>query len=190
MARASTADLRDRLRVLINDPAGSGQRFDEDALESFLDETRVTVTQARLQVVAEAAPGGVIRRRKWRSVCGTWEAGVTFQDAAFENLTASAIGLISGEFEFAGDQVAVYASGNLHNPHAAAVAALKVMMAREAGSFDAQIGDLNVRLNQPFGNLRALIEQYEAVAELWPGRDYDSVASVGIGAMITREFNY
>jgi hypothetical protein len=37
MARSTTQTLRDRLRLMVNDPAGADQRLSEDDLEALLD---------------------------------------------------------------------------------------------------------------------------------------------------------
>lgn len=187
--RASTSDLRAKLRQLLNDP--DGVEFTELQLQDFLDDVRATVNQAPIEVVLEKQPGGASdRKRKWRARCGVWESGVTFQDEDYATITPSTSDLWLGQWAFATDYESVFITGLVHNVYGAAVDALRVLVARVAPDFDTKIGELSVDLSQQHKGLLALLAEYERKSADWVGRQvYDATSSpVGYGELILPDF--
>lgn len=187
--RASTSDLRAKLRQLLNDP--DGVEFTELQLQDFLDDTRATVTQAPIEVILERQAGDTSdRRRQWRARCGVWESGVTFKDEDYATITPSTSDLWLGQWEFAADHETVFITGLVHNVYGAAVEALKVLLARVAQDFDVKVGELSADLSQQHKGLLALIEQYRQASAAWVGRQvYDQTNSpVGYAELVLPEW--
>jgi hypothetical protein len=185
--RATTKDLRDELRILVNDPAGDGAVFTEQQLQDFLDQERATVTQSPLEVVELRVSGGAVRRRRWRAATGDWESGVSFANQEFDEVTPTAADLYGAIWDFDADADRVFITGNLHNVYGAAVECLRVLAANVAQDFDVGGIGVDAKLSQAQKGLLALIEQYREKSEAWKLRAarYDaSRAETGFGRLV------
>lgn len=131
--RPGMAALVSRLRVVIGDPAGDNQAFDDDELQGFLDERAVHVTALAL-TPAYPLSGTPTR---WSSGGRWWDGDVVLMDGSGGVLTpAAATDLASGRWEFTSGQSAVYATGRSYDLHGSAALALEAWAARVATEFD------------------------------------------------------
>lgn len=162
-ARETMAQLIERLRVMIHDPAGDTATWGDEELQQFLDEHRKDVRREEL-VVKPNADGSFT---DYYATYGYWEADATLEDAGGSKLTPASFEWIVGHWTFASSTPPpVYATGKVYDLYGAAADVLEAWAAREALEFDFSVGDQRFARSQKRQALLELAAQYEQQA--WP----------------------
>lgn len=125
MANDTTRSIIALVRALINDRAGAEQQFYDEDIQRQLEALREWVVE-ELKPLPQP-DGGQLR---WRSANRYWEADLELTDPAGTALEPALSDPNSGYFTFADSQEAVYASGFVHDPYAAAAELLTLWAGR------------------------------------------------------------
>ena len=147
--------LIDRLRMLINDPAGSDETFTDDDLQGFLDAARLDVFGELLSSVPELVAGATLYRAHM-SQYAAWESDAALVDGAGATLTPTSSDPLVGRWDFTAGQVPpVYLSGKTFDLNGAAAAVLEAWAARVALAYDFSADGASYSRSQMAANLRA-----------------------------------
>lgn len=188
MPRTTTANLRSRLRSLMYDPAGDGQRFSEAELEAALDQNRAEVRYLELTLLEKRNPGGSLDKTSFRALCGDWEEGGELTDGSYEALTAETADDTQGQWDFAEAPVEpVYLTGQAFNLYGAAVRLLREWAASLKLDHDLSASGKSLSFSQQFQMLMQLADKYEVEARRWPGLGLPAVnansGAIGTGRL-------
>lgn len=123
--RGSMNDLIARVRVLIGDPSGASQQFDDQTVQDVLDLSRVNVRNALLRPAPSLVSSGLLNYSDYFADIGHWEADVVIQDAAFNILSdMSASDLLTGHWTWSlaapGKIPPLFITGKYYDIYAAA----------------------------------------------------------------------
>lgn len=157
--RASMADLISRVRLLVADPAGASQVFDDQTVQNALDRHQIVVRYAELR--AEPTFGAAGLYQDYYAGMGDWEADEVLYDAAYIALTPSAADRLTGHWTFeAGQLPPVYIVGKSYDVYAAAADLLEAWAAKEKLSFDFNADGQAFQRSQKARALLSLAAQY------------------------------
>ncbi len=153
------ADLISRVRLLVADPAGASQVFDDQAVQNALDRHQIVVRYAELR--AEPTFGATGLYQDYYAGMGDWEADEALYDAAYIALTPSAADRLTGHWTFeAGQLPPVYIVGKSYDMYAAAADLLEAWAAREKLNFDFDTDGQSFKRSQKAAALLALAREY------------------------------
>lgn len=132
--RSEMATLIERVRLLIADPSGDTETFDDYDVQSFLDDTREAVNEEPLGYVWLS---GQSLPTTFYSAFQRWDNATVLTDSAGATLTPTTSDPVAGRWTFsAGHAPAVYATGNIYDLHSAAASALEAWAAKLAREYD------------------------------------------------------
>jgi hypothetical protein len=97
--RSSMAALIARVRVLLNDPAGASQVFDDQTIQDVMDEGRTDVVNGVL-VAKPTYSGASIQFLDYYATLGDWETDYVLKQYLTVTVTPSAVEPIAGHFQF------------------------------------------------------------------------------------------
>lgn len=157
--RDSMAALVAHVRELIGDPAGAGETFGDDELETFLDRWRTDVRNMELCLPEHVVLNGVIEYPEaYSEMPGAWEDDVVLQDANYAAVTPDTSDLLQGRWTFAPPLVpsAAYLTirGQLFDLHAAGADALEAWAVKVARDFDVETQGGKLARSQKLEGLR------------------------------------
>src|SRR5438128_12169525 len=113
--RSTMASIIARTRVLINDPAGASQTFDDQTIQDTLDDSRVDYVNEELQTKPTYGSGTIQYLNYWHEL-GSWEGGVVLQQFLYRTVTPSASDFIAGYWTFAQNTMPpVFLTGSTHD---------------------------------------------------------------------------
>lgn len=98
--RSTMTALITRVRLLINDPAGASQTFQDQDVQDILDESRLDVYNAVLEPKITFS-GGQITYLDYLAPLGGWEDDYALKQYLTVAVTPSAVEPIVGHFQFA-----------------------------------------------------------------------------------------
>jgi hypothetical protein len=160
MLRDSMTALIDRVRLLINDPAGEGQVFSDHELQDFLDRQRQFVRYLELSDAPTYAAGETLYL-DYMADRGDWEADAVAQDGAFRGLTPASIDYQTGHVRFADSQSPpVLLTGKVYDVYAAAVDALEAWQAKVALEYNFSAAGESFQRSQKLAQLERLADVY------------------------------
>lgn len=138
MPRPSMAALITQVRLLIADPAGSGQAFSDDEIQTALDRYQTVVRYAPLHPEPTLLPTGVAEYRDYFANRGDWEADEQLVDASWNTLTPATSDRQTGHWTFAspGQNPPVYIVGKTYDLYAAAADLLEAWAAKLKLEYD------------------------------------------------------
>lgn len=150
MARASLATIISRVRLLVDDPAGSGQVFTDDEIASALDKRRDEARYIPLAELGTIAPGGgTTTYLTFTAPVTDWETGVELVDADYIVLTPATADLENGRWTFAAEpNLPVMLTGFTHDLFGAAGDLLLNRAAKESDAFDVSADALDLKRSQ------------------------------------------
>ncbi len=129
--RTSMADLIARVRLLINDPTGASQVFDDQAVQDHLDRHRIETRYRELTFAETVSPGGAISYLDYYADVDNWEADEKLYDGAYNQLTPATADRLTGHWTFAANQVPpVLIVGKYYDLYAAAADLLEAWAAK------------------------------------------------------------
>ena len=160
MARTSMSALIDRVRRLVNDPAGADEIFTDDEVQDWLDAHRDEVIELELAYATQLV-AGVTVVLEYAAEQGGWEDDAALTDANGATLTADALNLVVGRWTFnAHQQPPVYLTGRSYDVYAAAADAMEARAAQVALAFDFSADGASYSRSQQGEALLRLAKQY------------------------------
>jgi len=182
------ASIITRTRVLINDPAGASQIFDDQTIQDTLDDSRRDYVNEALTTAPTYVSGTIQYLNYWHEL-GSWEGGVVLKQFLYNTVTPSASDLIAGYWTFAATTLPpVYLTGSTHDLYRAAADLLERWAAKWVLSYDFTSDGQSFRRSQAATALQALAATYRrkqrASSISFTRSDLQSggVSSVGLGA--------
>jgi hypothetical protein len=164
--RASMAELIDRVRGLIGDPAGASEQFNSQAIQDALDRRRRDVRSLELAYGETIQPGGAVAYLDYYAPGGLtdWEADAALQyGGTWAAVTPASSDWLAGHWTFASSQPpAVYLTGKTYDVYAAAADLLERWAATVARAYDFDEDGQRFRRSQQREGLLAVAAQYRA----------------------------
>lgn len=159
--RASMAELITRVRLLINDPAGTGQALQDQSIQDVLDVHQTTVRYRRLRAQETVAPGGAVTYHDYYADVGDWEADEQLVDCSYNVLTPTASDRLTGHWTFTANQLPpVCISGKTYDVYAAAADLLEVWAAKLKTAYDFTADGASFSRSQQVAALLQLATDY------------------------------
>jgi hypothetical protein len=158
------ANLIARTRLLINDPAGANQVFDDQTVQNVLDESRQDLYNLPLEPKPTFS-GATILYLDYLSPSqlGDWEDDIVLKQYMTVVVTPSLIDDIVGHYTFAQSTFPpVYITGKTFDLYRSAADLLVRMAARWAMRFNATADGQTLHLEGVSTNLLNLAKQYRA----------------------------
>lgn len=162
---ASIDAIRDRVRLLIGDPAGADQEFTnaeiEAALERRSDEARYYPLEERESI----APGGVVTYLTFDAPVGDWETSVVLVDSSYNVLTPATSDPIIGRWTFSTEpSYPVMITGTTYDLYGSAGDLLLQWATRESCAFDVSADGLSLSRSQKSAMKAEQARSYHAKA--------------------------
>src|SRR5581483_3272951 len=158
--RSSMAALIARVRVLLNDPAGVSQIFDDQTIQDVMDESRIDVVNGVL-VPKPTYSGASIQFLNCYSEVGGWEDDYVLKQYLTVTVTPSAVEPIAGHFQFSGTTLPpIYITGKLHDCYCAAADLLERQAAKWTLSYDVNVDGQSLKRSQAAVALQNLARTY------------------------------
>ena len=181
MARATMADLIDRVRGLIGDN-GSTETLTDDELQEYLDQRRTRAIHAPLAYEPSISSTGAVQYLEYfgkdAGAMLPWEDSPTFQDSSGAALTPDTSEPLRGHWAFAASQLPpVYITGSFYDVYGAAALACRELAGRVAQEFDYGTDGHDFDRSQKHANLIAQAREYERRA-VAPGPRQSSLVGV------------
>lgn len=158
--RSTMANLIQSVRVLINDPAGASQTFDDQTIQDVMDESRVDVRNQALKATPTFS-GSTIQYLDYFSDLGGWEDGYVLKQYLITPVTPSLLEPIAGHWQFAASTLPpVYISGSLHDRYRAAADLLERQAAQWALKYSFSSDSQSFQRSQVIDNIQKLVRSY------------------------------
>jgi hypothetical protein len=158
--RATMANLITRVRLLINDPSGASQIFDDQSIHNVLDDSRQDISNTALTPYVTFS-GGTIMYLDYYHTLGSWEDNVTLKQYLTLLVTPSASEPIAGHWQFAASTLPpVYITGSTHDIYRAAADLLERWAARLVLEFDFTSDGQSFHRSQASVALQKLAQTY------------------------------
>lgn len=158
--RPTAANLITRIRVLINDPAGVNQIFDDPTIQDVMDESREDVVNQAL-IPKPTFTGSTIQYLNYYSGIGGWEDDYVLKQYLTVPVTPSAVEPIAGHFQFAATTLPpVYITGKRFDVYRAAADLLERQSAKWMLSYDVVVDGQNFRRSQVATAMQKLAHTY------------------------------
>jgi hypothetical protein len=145
------AELIDRARFLVRDPAAADQHFSQLQIQDALDQRRWDVRYLELQYEETLQAGGTVAWFDYYADRGYWEDDYTLQEQNWVEIsTGFTANLLIGHFQFtATKQPPVFLTGRAYDLYAAAADLLETWLAELKLSFDFSVeGQSFTKTNQ------------------------------------------
>jgi len=182
-----------RVRILINDPEGASQTFDNQTIQNVLDDSRVDYVNEVLQTKPTYGTGTIQYLNYWHEL-GSWEGGVVLQQFLTVTVTPSASDFIAGYWSFAQNTLPpVYLTGSTHDLYRASADLLERWAAKWVLAYDFSSDGQSFKSSQAATMLQALAKMYRGKQRAssigFTRSDFQSEtrASAGLGA---KEIDY
>jgi hypothetical protein len=158
--RPTMIDLIARLRLLINDPAGTSQIFDDQTIQNILDESRVDYRNAVLKAVP-TFDNGTISYLDYYHDLGGWENGAVLKQYLTTTVTPASSEPIVGHWTFAESTLPpVYVTGALHDVYRAAADLLERQSTQWMLRYSMTVDGQFLQRSLVIGNMQKVIQQY------------------------------
>lgn len=158
--RSTMSSLIARVRVLINDPSGTNQIFDDPTIQDVMDESRVDVYN-HLLTPKPTFTGSTVQYLDYFSELGGWETDVVTKQFLTTTVTPSLIEPIAGHFQYAQTTLPpVFATGKMYDVYRAAADLLERWAARLVLNYDFMSDGQSFKRSQAATALQALAKTY------------------------------
>jgi hypothetical protein len=188
MSRATMAALITRVRLLINDPAGTSPQFSDDEIEQVLDASRQDVFNGPLEP-KPTYTGSTIEYLDYFASLGDWEDDAVLKQFLTITVTPSLSEPIVGHWQFSTTTLpSVFITGKVYDVYRAAADLLERWAARWALSYDAGVDGQTLRRSQAGAALLSLAKQYRMQQRAFTidmsrsDTNADKTTSFGLGA--------
>ena len=160
MARTTMSSLIDRVRRLVNDPAGADEVWTDDEIQEWLDAHRDEVIEVELAYATQLI-SGVTVVLEYAAEMGDWEDDAALTDANGGTLTPDSENLVVGRWSFdTHQQPPIYLTGRSYDVYAAAADAMEARAAQVALAFDFSADGATYHRSQQGEALLRLAKQY------------------------------
>lgn len=158
--RSTMTALIASVRVLINDPAGASQTFDDQTIQDVMDESRVDVRNQALKATPTFS-GSTIQYLDYFSDLGGWEDGYVLKQYLITPVTPSLLEPIAGHWQFATSTLPpVYISGSLHDRYRAAADLLERQAAQWVLKYSFSSDSQSFQRGQVIDNIQKIVKGY------------------------------
>ena len=158
--RSTMTDLIARVRLLINDPAGTAQIFDDQAIQDVLDESRIDYRNAVLQAVP-TFDNGTIAYLDYYHELGGWENGAVLKQYLTTEVSPATSEPIVGHWTFAESTLPpIYVTGSLHDVYRAAADLLERQSAQWMLRYSMTVDGQFLQRSLVIGNMQKVIQLY------------------------------
>jgi hypothetical protein len=158
--RSTMASLISSVRVLINDPSGASQTFDDQTIQDVMDESRLDILNGSL-IAKPTFSGSSIQYLDYFSENGGWEDGMVLKQYLTVVVTPSAIEPIAGHFVFSATTLPpVFITGKIFDRYRAAADLLERWAAKWALAYSFSSDGQSFQRHQASLALLALAKQY------------------------------
>lgn len=158
--RPSMASLIARERLLINDPAGASQTFDDQSIQDIMDESRVNVRYMAL-APAPTYSGSTLLYLDYYSDYGGWESDITFWQYLTVQVTPTVSENIVGHWTFAQTTLPpVLCVGKLFDVYRSAADLLERWAAKWAMSYNVSVDGQSLQRSQVQLQMLTLAKTY------------------------------
>lgn len=160
--RTTMAALIARIRILINDPSGTSQVFDDQTIQDVLDEARFDCYNQPLRPMPTYS-GSTILFLDYFADLGNWEDGMTLKQFLTVDVTANATTIepIAGHFQFNQTTLPpVMVTGKRYDLYRASADLLERWIALVALRFDITANGQTLRRSQMAVNLQKLADSF------------------------------
>jgi len=186
--RTTMAALILRVRLLINDPAGSSETFADQDIQDVLDESRVDVFNEPL-IPKPTYTGATINFLDYWSQVGGWEDGYALKQFLITPVTPSLLEPIAGHWQFAASTLPpVYITGSLHDVYRGAADLLERQAAMWVLRYDMTVDGQSLHRSQAALMLTKLAATYRTkqrpqsiTAFRSDTRTQSALAGIGLG---------
>jgi hypothetical protein len=154
------AALISRVRILINDPSGASQIFDDQTIQDVMDESRLDVRNSVL-IQKPTFSGSTIQFLDYYSELGGWEDGTVFKQYLTVPVTPSVLEPIAGHWQFATTTLPpVYATGSVHDVYRASADLIERWAAKWVLSYNISVDGQSLQRSQAAVALQGLAKTY------------------------------
>lgn len=158
--RSTMSALIASVRVLINDPAGVDQNFDDQTIQDVMDESRVDVRNQVLKATPTFS-GSTIQYLDYFSDLGGWEDGYALKQYLITPVTPSLLEPIAGHWQFSTSTLPpVYISGSLHDRYRAAADLLERLAAQWLLKYSFSSDGQSFQRSQVIDSIQKLVRSY------------------------------
>ncbi len=185
--RSTMAAIIKRVRVLINDPEGASQTFDDQTIQNVLDDSRQDYVNESLTTKPTFVSGTIQYLDYWHDL-GSWEDGTIFKQFLYVVVTPSASEPITGHWTFAQNtRPPVYLTGSTHDLYRASADLLERWAAKWVLSYDFTSDGQSFRRSQAATALQTLAATYRrkqrasSISFSQSDLQAEGMASVGLG---------
>lgn len=162
-ARLTMVDIIANLRLLVDDPAGTGALFSDDQLQAVLDGVGEDVRYRPLTGL-DAISGGQWVILTYASYRYPYEGGATLTDGSYSELTPATADLMSGRWTFAAHTPQAYVTGRVYDVNGAAGRVWELKAAKYAAEFDFAAGGASYKLSQKHDHAVAQARLYRRLS--------------------------
>ncbi len=135
--RATMGDLIARVRLLVNDPAGTSAVFTDQEIQDALDAHRRDVRYLPLAEAPTYGAGGTVSYLEYFAGRSNWEADAVVQDGDYTTLTPASVDYTGGIVTFATNQdPPLTMTGKTYDLYAAAADIVTAWQAKVARDYD------------------------------------------------------
>ena len=136
--RSTMAALVERVRFLMDDPGGPGQKFTDAEVQDALDRNREDVYGWEARPIPQVLGGGTTQWLTYDLGGTDWEDGVILRDGAGGTPSGYTVDLVRGIASFPANThgTIYYATGSAYDPPSAAADLLEKLISRYAMSYD------------------------------------------------------
>lgn len=161
--RSSMAALITRVRLLINDPAGANQVFDDNTIQDIMDDgARTDVYNMPLEP-KPTFTGGSLLWLDYLADVGDWEDSPVIKQFLINVVTPSLSEPITGHWQFAANTLPpLYLTGKTYDVYRASADLLERWAARYVLRFDFTSDAQSFRVSQVSTQLQKLAQTYRA----------------------------
>ncbi len=163
--REGMADLIDRVRTLIRDPAGAAQVFSYGEIQDVLDRHRIDVERLELDSEQKIVSGELVWG-DYYAPYGDWEDDPVLRDSAGDELTPAASDLQTGRWTITDQRPPVYLEGRSYDLYGAAADLLEQRAVIAAPGFDFQADGARFDRSQVTQAYLTLAQQYRGRARI------------------------
>lgn len=158
--RSTMAALIARVRILINDPAGASQTFDDSTIQDVLDESRADYKNEVLKPKPTFS-GSTIQFLDYYHPLGGWEDDLVIKQYLINQVTPSLSEPIAAHFQFAQTTLPpLYISGKLFDIYRAAADLLERQAAMWVLRYNVNVDGQSLQRSQAATALQTLAKTY------------------------------
>jgi hypothetical protein len=172
--RSTLAKLVERVRFLLDDPAGPNQRWDDNEICQALDANREDAYRIDARPVTQILGGGSAQWLRYDLPGTWWEDALTLRDSSGAAIpgTAYTFDAARGVVTFPSNThgTAYYADGSSYDPESAAADLIEKLLTRYALAYDVSMDGQSFSRSQVVQNLTRRAQQLRSAGRVGSAR--------------------